>query len=175
MYIKYLLWVYPYQKRGSATLSLPYICIRIFGHFCIGARYKKLSLQRDKYFREATFGNLWLCAVNDEILNNVKNISRDFQYLLWPVNGEPSNTFGTLELLFPISKEVRSRFIPKRIVLVTFQKASLIKSLFILIKQYLFTCYCARNCFSWLLPSFHLHYNTTKTIVSAPARALDLL
>ena len=41
----------------------------------------------------------------------------------WPVNGEPSTTFGTLELLFPISKRVCSYFVPKRIVLVTFRKA----------------------------------------------------
>ena len=93
-------------------------------------------------------GNRSICAVNDEILKNVINIRRDSQYPLWPVNGEPSITFGTLELLFPISKKVRSCFISKMIVLVTFQKASLTKSLFILIKQYLFTCYCARTCFS---------------------------
>ena len=30
---------------------------------------------------------------------------RDSKYLQWPVNDEPLNTFGTLELLFPISKK----------------------------------------------------------------------
>ena len=80
-------------------------------------------------------GNLRILAMNDEILRNVINISHDS-----PVNGEASNTFGTLELLFPIFKKFilvsfqkeSSCYIPKRIILlhskknylVTFQKES---------------------------------------------------
>ena len=62
--------------------------------------------------------------MNDEISNNVINISHDSQYRRWSVNGESSNTFGTLELLFPISKKDRSCFVLKMIILVTFQKGS---------------------------------------------------
>ena len=101
---------------------------------------KKHSRQRDKYFHEDT----WICyfcwkslniTMNDEILKIVINIRHDSQYLQWPVNCEPSNTFGTLELLFPISKKDwscflpiskkdRSSYVPKSIVLVSsnFQK-----------------------------------------------------
>ena len=61
--------------------------------------------------------------MNDEILKNVINIHRNSQYPWRPVNGESSNTFGTLELQFPIPKNVRSCFVSKRIVLVMFQKA----------------------------------------------------
>ena len=75
-------------------------------------------------------GNLSICDVNDEILKNVINIHCNSQYSGWP--GEPSNTFGTLELLIPISKKDRSCFVPiykkdsscyvpKSIVLVSFQ------------------------------------------------------
>ena len=50
--------------------------------------------------------NLWKCTVNEEILKNVINIAR---YSLYPrtqrpVNDEPLNTFGSLELPLPISK-----------------------------------------------------------------------
>ena len=50
--------------------------------------------------------NLWICTVNDKILKNVINIHVYSKYMRtqWPVNDEPFNTFGTLELLFPISK-----------------------------------------------------------------------
>ena len=46
-----------------------------------------------------------ILAMNDETLKNVINIRCSSQHPRWPVNGEPSNTFGTLELLFPISKK----------------------------------------------------------------------
>ena len=79
--------------------------------------------------------------MNDKILKNVINICHDSPYPRWPVNIEPSNTFGTLELLFPISKKIsflfhpkriflfhsknhRACFVKKRIVLVMFQKTS---------------------------------------------------
>ena len=46
---------------------------------------------------------------------------RDSQYLQtwWPVNDEPLNTFGTLKLLFPISKKefMLVSLLPKCIVL----------------------------------------------------------
>ena len=62
--------------------------------------------------------------VNDDILKNVINIHRDSPYWRWPVNGEPSNTFRTLELIFSISKKVCFCLVPKSIVLFMFQNAS---------------------------------------------------
>ena len=87
-----------------------------------------------------SIGNLWIWPVNDKILKNVINIHSNSQYAWRPVNGEPSNTFGTLELLFPISKKefvlVLFQFrkiivlvtfqLPSYIILVTFQKALLV-------------------------------------------------
>ena len=82
--------------------------------------------------------NLSICAVNDEILKNVINIRHYSQYPRWPANGEPLNTFGILELLFPISKKgicscfvpilkmYHSCYLPKSIVLVSFQNESFI-------------------------------------------------
>ena len=43
--------------------------------------------------------NLCICAMIDKIIKNVINIHRNSQYPQQPVNSEPSNTFGTLELL----------------------------------------------------------------------------
>ena len=80
--------------------------------------------------------------MNEEILKNVINICalfsisvRNSQYLQtrWLVNDEPFNTFGTLELPFPISKKefvlvlsqfpkmnlfLTSCYVPKSIILV---------------------------------------------------------
>ena len=94
------------------------------------------QVEKNTHFREINIStktpefvisveNLSICTVNEEISTNVINICRNSLYSLWP--GEPSNTFETLKPAFPISKKVRSCFIPIRIVLVTFQKASLIK------------------------------------------------
>ena len=79
-----------------------------------------------------SIGNPWICAVNHEISKNLISIGLNSQYQHWPVNGEPSNTIGTLELLFPIFKKFvlfhfkkdHSFYIPKSIILVLFQKAS---------------------------------------------------
>ena len=69
--------------------------------------------------------NLWICAINEEILKNVMKISaRNSQYLQWPLNNKPLNTFGTLELLFPISK--------KEFVLVLYQFPNMIVRYFLL-------------------------------------------
>ena len=100
-----------FARKGVGHYLAYSIYVGILVIFASEPGRKKHSLQRDKYFREHTriryfhWKSLNICAVNDEILKNVINIHRDSQYPLWPVNGEPSNTFGTLELLFPISKK----------------------------------------------------------------------
>ena len=83
--------------------------------------------------------------MNDKVLKNVINICHDSQYPRWPVNGDPSNTFGTLELLFPISKKVRSCFIKKKIILVMFQKSIVL----VLIKKESFLLCSKRIIRSW--------------------------
>ena len=72
--------------------------------------------------------NLWICAVNREILKNVIKIHVRFlrgrgAWTPWPVNNEPLNTFGTLELLFPITFQNSSFLFPSNL-----QNSSLFRS-----------------------------------------------
>ena len=96
------------------------------GHGQVGnnTHFREINISAKTPEFVISLGNLGICIVNDNIFKNVINIHPDSQYPLWLVNGEPSNTIGTFELLFPISKKVRSCFVPKKIILVTFQKAS---------------------------------------------------
>ena len=120
--------LYLRQKRGWAIPSSPYIC-RYLWSFLDQGQVEIHSLQRDKYFRATRIRYFRWKSLNmrrewRNIKKNLINIPRDSQYLMWPVNCEPSNTFGTLELLspFPIgsflfhSKKDRSCFVPKSIV-----------------------------------------------------------
>ena len=92
-----------------------------------GHQVEKNTLQRDKYLWEETWidyflWKYWICAVNDKIIKNVINICHNSHYQWWSVNCECSITFGTLELLFPISKKDHSCFVPKRMILVSIEK-----------------------------------------------------
>ena len=79
---------------------------------------KKHTLLWDKYFREDSrihyfrWKSLNMCWEWENI-NECNKYLLYSQYPWWQVNGEPLNTFGTLELLFPISK--------KKFVLILFQ------------------------------------------------------
>ena len=80
--------------------------------------------------------NLWICAVNGEILKNVIKILMQFYiYTLtqWPVNDKPLNTLGMLNCFFPFPKwnlflfcsnslkwPFLSCYVPKFIILVYF-------------------------------------------------------
>ena len=100
------------------TLHLPQIQIGKSTHF----REKNISMKTNEF----------IISIG-KISKNVINILCNSQYPRLPVNGESSNTFGLLELLFPISKMDRSCFVPtskkdrscyvpKSIVLVSFPK-----------------------------------------------------
>ena len=107
-------------------------------------------------------------AVKDKILKNVINICerfsismRDSQYprTQLPVHDEPINTFGTLKLLFPISK--------KELVLIWFQFTNTIVYNFLLhtkmqhLDMILFRS--NMNCSFMVLPHLALHVRCSNT------------
>ena len=73
---------------------------------------EEVRTQRDLYFREDSRIH-YLDSKSLNMQNEWKNIKECNKYLhdstymrmRWPVNDEPLNTFGTLELLFLISKK----------------------------------------------------------------------
>ena len=96
----------------------------------------------------------YLCSKSLNICSEWINIKERNKYMQtqWPVNDEPLNTFGTLELLFPISKKefilVLFQF-PKTIILNFVLRSKIHHSCFLLI----FKMYC---CFipKWIVRSW---------------------